>query len=462
MHSDTTVAAGLPSGPFAAGHLGELTQQIPFEMVDAALAETRTAQRRVRDLPARVVVYLLLAGALFADLGYRQVWHRLVAGLGGAGIPSPTAGALTQARRRLGTNPMRFLFDLLRGPAAALSTRASGVYWRGLLVCVIDGTVMSVPDSPANLGRFTKHAARRGQAGYPAVRLVALVACGTRNILDAVFGPTSVGEPVYARRLVPSLRKGMLLLGDRFYGAGPLLRGVVANGAAFLIRVKIGRTGPKLPVLQRLPDGSYLSTFGGIAVRVVDAEITIATEAGKTTGIYRLMTTLLDARQHPATELVSLYHERWEIETAYLELKSSILGGRVLRARTPAGLEQEIYALLITYQILRTAMADATSSQPDIDPDRASFTVALNAARDLVIQAAGRIAGTTIDLVGHIGRVVLDNLLPNRRTRTSPRVTKRPLSKYSARAPGTKPTSYNATLTINIFSKSHSTTGPEP
>ena len=96
---------------------------------------------------------------------------------------------------------------------------------------------------------------------------------------------------------------------------------------------------------------------------------------------------------------MTLYHERWEIETAYLELKSSILGGRVLRARTPTGVDQEVYALLIAYQILRTAMADATTTQPGLNPDRASFTIALNAARDLVVQAAGIIAGTTIDLV---------------------------------------------------------------
>ena len=155
-------------------------------------------------------------------------------------------------------------------------------------------------------------------------------------------------------------------------------------------------------------------------MRVIDAEITLATRAGRARGSYRLATTLLDAHRWPAATLVALYHQRWEIETAFLELKSSILGGRALRARTPQGIDQEIHALLVCYQLLRLAMADATNTQPGVDPDRASFTIALNSARDQLIQAAGVIAGASIDLVGKIGRAVLDNLLADRRLRVAP------------------------------------------
>jgi hypothetical protein len=139
-------------GRFAAGHVGELTRIVPFEMVDAVLAETRRVQSRVRDLPSRVVVYLLLAAGLFAELGYGQVWARMIAGLdaaGSPGLPMPSASALSQARRRVGSAPLRALFDLLRGPATGPAT--AGVWWRGRLVCAIDGTQMCVPDSPANL-----------------------------------------------------------------------------------------------------------------------------------------------------------------------------------------------------------------------------------------------------------------------------------------------------------------------
>jgi hypothetical protein len=434
-------------------------------MVDEALAETGTAQRRIRDLPARVVVYLLLAGCLFADLGYRQVWDRLVAGLGELTVPAPTTGALTQARRRLGVKPMRWLFNLLRGPVATtLSTVANGTYWRGLLVCAIDGTIMTVADSAANLTVYTKQrgGTTGGSSSYPMLRLVVLVACGTRSIIDAVFGPVRSGETTYAPTLLRSLRAGMLVLADRNFAAGALFAQVAATDADVLVRVKTGRGAPTLPVLRRLRDGSYRSVFGGVAVRVIDAQITIATKVGRATGTYRLVTTLLDPHRYPAFELVKLYHERWEVETAYLELKSSILGGRALRARTPVGIEQEVYALLTTYQILRAAMADATSTQPGIDPDRASFTIALNAARDLVVQAAGVIADTVIDLCGQIGRLVLDNLMPDRRVRTNPRTVKRAISKYNARGPNISRATYKATISITINDASGLTAGPEP
>jgi hypothetical protein len=216
-------------------------------------------------------------------------------------------------------------------------------------------------------------------------------------------------------------------------------------------------------VLARYPDGSYLSMIATTQVRVITAEITIATSAGRSTGVYRLATTLTDHHRYPAFGLVTLYHQRWEIETTYLELKSSILGGRVLRARTPQGIDQEVYALLACYQILRLAMADATSTQPDVDPDRASFTIALQTARDQLVKAAGVLAATAIDLVGTIGRHVLDNLLPDRRLRVAPRIVKRAISKYNARGPNINRTSYKATLSIDILDQSTPlTTGPGP
>jgi hypothetical protein len=448
------------AGRFAPGHLGELTQQVPFEMVDAVLAETGAVQRRVRALPSRVVVYLLLAGSLFADLGYRQVWQRLVAGLDGLAVADPGEAALTKARRRVGPRPLRALFDLLRGPAV---TMAAAVWWRGLLVCAIDGTTLSVADSAANLTRFSKQRGGvTGGSSHPMLRVVTIMACGTRSIIDAVFGPITAGETTYAVDLLARLRPGMLLLADRNFAAGHLLKIVTGRQAHLLVRAKTGRGGPKLPVLHRCRDGSYRSIFGGVPVRVIDAEISIATTAGPATGVYRLITTLLDPDDYPATAVLRLYHERWEIETAYLEIKSSILGGRVLRARTPAGIDQEIHALLVTYQILRTAMTDATNHDRSLDPDRASFTIALNAARDQIVQAAGVIADTVIDLIGTIGRQVLDNLLPDRRLRVNARTVKRAISKYNARGPNIDRRTYQATITINVLAGSALTTDPDP
>ena len=185
----------------------------------------------------------------------------------------------------------------------------------------------------------------------------------------------------------------------------------------------------------------------------------ITTGAGSRSAVYRLITTVLDP-DCPRPRSSRLYHERWEIETAFAELKSTTLGGRVLRARTPIGVDQEIYALLITYQAVRIAISDAVLTRPDVDPDRGSFSIALHAARDQLITAMGVLTDTTpsavIDLVGELGRQVLDHLMPARRPRTNPRVVKRAISVYAAnnargrvRAP-----SRTTVITIDIHSAS--------
>ncbi|MGI8311781.1 IS4 family transposase [Saccharopolyspora hattusasensis] len=293
-------------GRFAPGHLGELTQHLPFEMVDEALTATRTTQSRLRDLPSRVVVYLLLAACLFPEIGYPGVWRKLTASLTGLPLVTPTTSGLAQARRRIGVAPLRWLFDLLRGPAATVGQR--GTWWRGLLVCAIDGTILTVPDNPRMLARFTKHPGNHGGTGYPQIRLVALLACGTRTLIDAVFGPTTTGETTYTPHLLRSLRPGMILLADRNFGAKDLITEIADTGADVLVRLKNGR---KMPVLARYPDGSYLSMLGRLLVRVVECEITISTTAGRHTGVYRLATTLTDHHHYPAAELITLYHHRW-------------------------------------------------------------------------------------------------------------------------------------------------------
>ena len=433
-------------GVFAPGHLGELTRIIPFEMVDAVLAECGAVQRRVRKLPARVVVYLLLAAALFEPAGYLAVWGKLTSALDGAGGAKVTGAALWQARTRLGPAPLRALFELLSGPAAA--PRTGGSWWRGLLVCAIDGTTLDVPDTPGHRARLGKQDNQYATAGYPQIRLVALVACGTRAIIDAVFGPTADGETTYLPRLLRSVHSGMIVLLDRGLSSNALLTATAGTHAEFLARLSASR---KPPVLRRLPDGSFRSVLGGVDVRIIECQITIATTAGTHTGTYRLATTLLDPGRYPAFELVKLYHQRWEIESAYFEIKKTMLGRRVLRARTLPGITQEIYALLTVYQAIRIAIADATLTAPGTSPDRASFTIALQAAREQVIQAAGVIAAETIDLAGAIGRHILDNLLPARRLRVSPRAVKRPLSRYAYKSLRVDRRTYQATISIDIL-----------
>ena len=273
-------------------------------------------------------------------------------------VATPTASAaLTQARRRLGPAPLRALFDLLRGPAAPRPPVGSA--WRGLLVCAIDGTTMSVADTPANHRRYTKQPGNHGGSGYPAAAPGRPGRLRHPHLIDAVFGPTSSGETTMTRQLAGSLRAGMLVLADRNFAA------------AAAHRPHRRHRRPPAGPLQDQPQAAVVCaacttapgcrSSAGSPVRVIDAQITITTSAGRAPAATGWSPPCSTRTPTPRPTLVALYHQRWEIETAYLELKSTILGGRVLRARTPAGIDQEVYALLICYQLLRIAMADATA-----------------------------------------------------------------------------------------------------
>ncbi len=427
MSRQFTVAGGR----FAPGHLGELTQVLPFELVDAVLEETLTVQRRLRDLPSRVGVYFVLAMCLFPEVGYRLVWQKLTAALTGAGleIAWPTAKALRDLRRRIGAAPMRNLFEVLAGPLARPTTR--GVRFGPFRTVSFDGcSSIKVPESDRNVDWFGP----QSRGGYPMVELMTLVETGTRALIGAVFGPTRVGETDYARRLLHHLRPDMLALWDKGFDANAFLAAVAGTGAQFLGRLRANR---RTPVLARLADGSYLSVLGTVPVRVVEATITVTCKDGTSfTGSYRLATTLTDARRYPAGALVALYHQRWEHESAYFALRHTLWQGRVLRSGDPVGVEQEMWAMLTLYQSLRTVMVEAAESRPGTDPDRCGFTTALHTARDLVVQATGITGhGTT----GVIGRRILAQLLPPRRPRVSTRKVKSPISRYHDRQQDGRP-----------------------
>jgi Insertion element 4 transposase N-terminal/Transposase DDE domain len=421
-----TVAAGA----FAPGHLGELTRYLPFELVDDVLEGTGAVQKRMRALPSRVGMYFVLAMTLFPGIGYLRVWDKMTAALEDLGLPRPSEKALRDLRRRLGPAPAKAVFETVAVPLASPWTR--GVTWRGLRTVAFDGlNSVKVPDSDRNRCWLGKLKIRLGLAGYPAMRIVALAETGTRGLLGAVIGGTGErAEVPLARKLVPLLREGMLLLADRAYDAADLLTAIAATGAHVLVR---GSASRKPEVGEILPDGSYLSRVDGLRVRIIEADLDVHGADGTRIGdSYRLITTLLDWRRYPAGELIRLYHERWEIEVAYLALRHTLLGGYVLRSRDRAGAEQELWALLAVYQALRMAMTAAAESA-GADPDRASFTSALQAARDQVTAARG-VAGTSDPGdIGRIGRAVLADLLPARRPRYSARKVKCSTSRYHVR-----------------------------
>jgi hypothetical protein len=420
-----TVAAGV----FAPGHLGELTWQVPFELADCVLADALAVQRRLRDLPSRTGLYFVLALGLFPRLGYVQVWRKLTAALEGLpGVPCPSAKALRDLRRRVGAAPLRALFEVLAGPAAQPST--PGVRFGRYRTVSFDGcNSVKVPGTARNRAWLGKQAPSTGETGYPAIELMTLAETGTRALLGAVFGPRT-GETGYAAQLVHLLRPDMLVLTDRGFDSGGFLEAVAATRAQFLARPTSVRL---LPVTAVPDDGTYLSRISGLTVRVIDAQVAVTLATGvRFTARYRLATTLTDHRRYPAAALLRLYHERREHEIAYLALRHTLLDGRVLRSRDPAGLEQEIWALLALYQAIRREMTLAAETVPGTDPGRAGFTTALQAALDTIASPRVLPAGQP---PGRIGRAVLDGLLPPRRPRVSIRKVKSPLSRWHRTTP---------------------------
>ncbi|MFI6986398.1 IS4 family transposase [Embleya sp. NPDC050154] len=414
---------------FTAGHLGELTRYVPFDLVDAVLAETGRVQKRLRLLPSRVGIYFLLALGLFPHLGYMRVWSMLTSALPGAARVSEKA--LRDVRRRIGPKPVELLFDTLAVPAA--DPRTPGLRYRRWRTVAFDGCAsLHCPDSGRNRAWLGRAATGRGGFhGYPCLQLMTLAETGTRALLGAVFGPRGTGEITYAARLVDRLAPDMLLLADRAFDGGEFLAAVRTTGAQFLVRMRAGRRLPRLAVL---PDGSILTRLGRLDVRVVQAQVTTRLADGTSvTGHYALATSLLDHRAHPATELIALYHERWEIESSYFALRHTLLRGRVLRSMDPAGLEQELWSLLTLYQILRHAMVDAARSRPDLDPDRVSFTAAAATAQATVVRAAGIADQHDPAPPWSIATAVLAHPLPARRARLSARKVKSPISRYAGR-----------------------------
>ncbi|MEV0537708.1 IS4 family transposase [Kitasatospora sp. NPDC050463] len=327
---NVTVAAG----DLAPGHLGELTRHAPFELVDAVIAETNTAGRRRRHLPSRVGMYFLLALALFPGLGYLHVWEKLCAGLSALHPYQPSEKALRDLRRRLGAAPLKTLFEALAGFLAQPST--PGTHYRRWRTVAFDGcSSIRAADRPRILERLRKTRHRWGEAGYPTLQLLTLVETGTRGLLGAAFGSTSAGELAYATRLLPLLSPAMLLLVDRGFDSADFFTDIAATGAHLLARLRSER---RPAVLAVLPDGSYLTRLGTLKVRIIEGNITVTTSDGQClTESYRLATTLLDHRADPADAMIRLYHERWEIESAYYALRHTLMTGCVLRSQDLLG-----------------------------------------------------------------------------------------------------------------------------
>ena len=378
--------------------LGVLTRVFPPEVIDEVLAECGRVEVRHRLLPARVVVYYVLGLALFSTSSYEEVMRMLVAGHSWASGWSrewsvPTKAALFQARKRLGAEPLRALFDKAVVPLA--DPQVAGGFYRSWRLMSMDGLCLDVTDTEANVERFGRPASSRGQGrggAFPQVRVLGLAECGSHTIIDAAVGSYRQGEQTLAEAVLRSLLPGMLLLADRGFFSYPLWAKARRTGADLLWRIK---SNAVLPVDKRYSDGSFASRIypgtkarrndtDGIDVRVVEYTLApgdpdIGLDTAERT--YRLLTTITDPVAAPAAELAQLYTQRWEIETAFDELKTHQRGpGLVLRSKMPDGVIQEVYGYLCVHYAIRWLMHSAATDYGH-DPDRLSFIRSLRAAR---------------------------------------------------------------------------------
>jgi Insertion element 4 transposase N-terminal/Transposase DDE domain len=407
-----TAVSVMPSLPDRIA-LGVLTRLITRELVEDVVARTGRKERRERLLPARVTVYFVLALALFYGDPYEEVMRKLAQGLSWLAIwrkewRVPTASALAQARERLGPEPLRELFERVAEPCAELST--AGAWMRGRRLMSIDGVELDAADTPANAERFGYASNKTGTSAFPKVLVMALAECGTHAITAIETGTAGVGEAPLALALARApgnLAPGMLVMADRGLYGYELAAAITAAGADFCIRVSARLD---LPVLDWLPDGSYLSYIAepkfknltrnrsrlaagtlkitdlpGMHVRVVDYHVPGRGAKGE---VITIVTNITDHQDMTAADLAAAYHERWEIEITFDEIETHQRGpAAILRSRSPDLVLQELYGLLITHYATRKLMTEA-ADQAELDPDRLSFTRALNVVRRQVTAQA--------------------------------------------------------------------------
>ncbi len=376
--------------------LGVLTQTVPPALVDAVVAATGRQEQRRRLLPARVMVYYVLALALHSETGYEEVMRYVVDGLAWEtqwqeAWQVPTKAALFQARRRLGVEPLAQLFAQVARPLGDVTR--PGIGYRGRRLLSLDGTTWDVADTPANVAAFGRPGTGRGPEGagaFPQLRLVALAETGTHAVVGAVLSPLRLGETKAAPALFAALDASQCLLADRGFFSYALWTQAAATGAALVWRV---RPDLRLPVRASFADGSYRSRLyptrtarrrdqDGVDVRVITYTLGPPGAPGAPPSPeYRLLTTWLDPAEAPADELAALYHERGAIEQIFDEFKTHQRGPRVvLRSKTPDGVRQEVYGYLLTHYALRKLLYDAAAAATT-DPDRLSFTHAVHVVR---------------------------------------------------------------------------------
>lgn len=369
--------------------LGVITSAFPAKAIRSVLTRSGKGSVRERDLPAQVVMYYVIAQALFMQVSQREVLRCLLEGvrwLFGPRVPIKVTGksGISQARSRLGWEPVKQLHDEVVEPIAVKQTR--GAWYKKWKLVSLDGSTLDVADSKANQETFGRPGASRGNSAYPQIRFVSIVENGTHVLFGTEMGGYATGEITLTKSALKRLKPGMLCLADRNFLGYELWQQAQATGADLLWR---GKKHLRLEREEELADGSYLSRIyaserdwrkktNGIGVRVIEYTLEGIADAEPS---YRLVTTILDHNAAPAAELAALYHERWEIETALDELKTHLRGAQiVLRSKTPDLVKQEFYGFMMAHFAVRGLMHEA-ALKADEDPDRLSFLHAVRVIR---------------------------------------------------------------------------------
>lgn len=412
--------------------------------IEEALLATGTATVRRRRLPAEQVIWLVLGMGLMRDTPIAEIVRRLDLALPDAeGNRTVVSSAVSQARARLGAEPLEWLFHRTTHEWA---TQGTVHRWRELALVAADGTTLRVADSDENRTYFGSQdaGAGRGTSGYPLLRLVTVMAVRTHVLLGAAFGPYRHGECSYARALLEDLPERSLVLLDRGYLQADVLVPLVANGHHWLTRAKsstkyrvIRRLGPGDELVEmtvssaaRKKDPSLPRTFLARAIRYQRKGFRPKT----------LLTSLLDSSLFPADELRVLYHERWEIELGYGEIKTDLLERmETIRSKSPDMVTQELWGLLLAYNLIRLEMM-RIASDLEVEPTRISFVAA---AREIRLEWYWNADTPTPGAIPKRLATMRDNIrvfvLPPRRTeRLYPRAVKLKMSNYARKRPPTR------------------------
>jgi hypothetical protein len=422
---------------------------VPAEVIACALERTGAREVRHRKLPYSAVVLLLIAMNLYTDLSIEHMLRKVARPLRliwpDPDEPMVRDSAFIYRRYHLGARPLAALFHDVCRPLATPET--PGAFQFGLRLVAIDGTVEDVPNTPENERAFGRHTSDRGQAAFVQVRCVYLAECGTHAVFDAGFWPSRESEWTGAWRMLRSVEDGMLVLLDRLLYSYDFVRAIRERGAHVLVRLK---SDVKPKTVRVLEDGSVLARIEPrvglengaerraagehVLVRIITYRYEDPNAPGKFITA-RLLTTLLDPKQAPAIDLVLCYHERWEIELVIDEIDThQRIAGRPLRSKRPVGVIQELYALLIAHYAVRVLMFDAAEQQ-QLDPRRVSFVGTVRILQDALYEFAIVSRRQREQLYTRLLREITDELLPERRLRSNPRVVRRKMSKFKLKRP---------------------------